>query len=29
MQWMVKASLHTAAGTDLPVEYYGTINALP
>jgi hypothetical protein len=29
MQLMVKASLKTAAGAELPVEYYGTINAVP
>ena len=29
MQLMLKASLKTASGADLPVEYYGTINAVP
>jgi hypothetical protein len=29
MQWMLKAALKTAKGADLPVEYYGTINAVP
>ncbi|HTI72954.1 MAG TPA: hypothetical protein VMF06_23475, partial [Candidatus Limnocylindria bacterium] len=29
MQLMVKATLKTATGADLPVEYYGTINAVP
>jgi hypothetical protein len=29
MQWMLKAALKTAAGTDFPVEYYGTVNAVP
>jgi hypothetical protein len=29
MQLMVKATLKTAAGAELPIEYYGTINAVP
>ncbi len=29
MQLMVRGSLKTADGADLPVEYYGTINAVP
>lgn len=29
MQWMLKAALRTADGAELPVEYYGTLNAVP
>ena len=29
MQLMVRATLKTSDGTELPVEYYGTINAVP
>ena len=29
MQLMVKAALKTAVGAELPIEYYGTINAVP
>ncbi|KAB2671355.1 MAG: hypothetical protein DVB31_04850 [Verrucomicrobia bacterium] len=29
MQWMLKAALRTAGGAEMPVEYYGTVNAVP
>jgi hypothetical protein len=29
MQVMVRASLKTTDGADLPVEYYGTVSAVP